>query len=62
MPDARVGAPGRSRQVSALRHDLLLEGTRFAMLRHIAQKPLMVAVMVALILLLMAAVMMMLMR
>jgi len=41
---------------------LLPEGTRFAMLRHMAQKPLMVAAMVALMLLLMVAVMMMLMR
>jgi len=41
---------------------LLPEGTRFEMLRHMAQKPLMVAVMVALMLLLMAAAMMMLMR
>lgn len=38
---------------------LLPEGTRFAMLRHMAQRPWMVAAMVALMLLLMAAVMMM---
>ena len=36
---------------------LLAEGTRFAMLRHMAQRPLMVAAMVALMLLLMAAAM-----
>jgi hypothetical protein len=37
---------------------LLPEGTRFAMLRHMAQRPWMVAAMVALMLLLMAAAMM----
>jgi hypothetical protein len=38
---------------------LLPEGTRFAMLRHMAQKPWMVAAMVAVMLLLMAAMMLM---
>jgi hypothetical protein len=37
---------------------LLPEGTRFAMLRHMAQKPWMVAAMVAVMLLLMAVAMM----
>jgi hypothetical protein len=37
---------------------LLPEGTRFAMLRHMAQRPWMLAAMVALMLLLMAAAMM----
>ena len=37
---------------------LLPQGTRFAMLRHMAQKPWMVAAMVAVMLLLMAAAMM----
>jgi hypothetical protein len=37
---------------------LLPEGTPFAMLRHMAQRPWMVAAMVALMLLLMAAAMM----
>ena len=37
---------------------LLPEGTRFAMLRHMTQKPWMIAAMVALMLLLMAAAMM----
>jgi hypothetical protein len=38
--------------------DLVAEGTKFAILRHMASKPLHVAVMVALMLVVMAAVMM----
>jgi hypothetical protein len=39
--------------------DLLPEGTRFAMLRHMVKNPLMVIIMVAVMLAIMAAIMMM---
>ena len=55
--DVRASSPGKCPKCGM---DLLPEGTRFGLLRHMISSPLHVAVMVAVMLAIMAAVMMML--
>lgn len=55
--DVRQNGPGRCPKCGM---DLLAEGTRFALLRHMAGKPVHLAVMAAVMVTLMAAAMMML--
>jgi hypothetical protein len=56
-PKVRERIPGKCPQCGM---DLLPEGTKFAMLRHMSQKPLMVVIMVVVMVAIMAAIMMML--
>ena len=55
-PDVRQPASGKCPKCGM---DLLPEGTRFGMLRHMAKSPLMVIIMVAVMVGIMAAIMMM---
>ena len=55
-PDVRQENPGKCPKCGM---DLLPEGTRFGMLRHMMKSPLMVIIMVAVMLAIMAAIMMM---
>jgi len=55
-PDVRQSAPGKCPKCNM---DLLPEGTRFGMLRHLSQNPVMVVVMIAVMVAIMAALMMM---
>jgi hypothetical protein len=53
--DVRQPGPGKCPKCGM---ELLAEGTRFAMLRHIARSPLMLAVMAAIMVVVMALIMM----
>jgi Heavy metal binding domain len=53
--DVRQPGPGKCPKCGM---ELLVEGTRFAMLRHIAKSPLMLAVMAAIMVVVMALIMM----
>jgi hypothetical protein len=55
-PDVRQTNPGKCPKCGM---DLLPEGTRFGMLRHMTKSPLMVIIMLAVMLAIMAAIMMM---
>ena len=55
-PDVRQANPGKCPKCGM---DLLPEGTRFGMLRHMIKSPLMVIIMVAVMVAIMAAIMMM---
>ena len=55
-PDVRQATPGKCPKCGM---ELLPEGTRFGMLRHMIKSPLMVIIMVAVMLAVMAAIMMM---
>ena len=55
-PDVRQATPGKCPKCGM---ELLPEGTRFGMLRHMIKNPLMVIIMVAVMLAVMAAIMMM---
>jgi hypothetical protein len=55
-PDVRQATPGKCPKCGM---DLLPEGTRFGMLRHMIKSPLMVIIMVVVMVAIMAAIMMM---
>jgi hypothetical protein len=55
-PDFRQATPGKCPKCGM---ELLPEGTRFGMLRHMVKSPLMVIIMVAVMLAIVAAIMMM---
>ena len=55
-PEVRQPDPGKCPKCGM---DLLPEGTRFGMLRHISKSPVMIIVMVAVMVAIMAAIMMM---
>ncbi|MGZ5079441.1 MAG: heavy metal-binding domain-containing protein [Usitatibacter sp.] len=55
-PDVRQPTPGKCPKCGM---DLLPEGTRFAMLRHMAKSPMMAIIMVVVMVAIMAAIMMM---
>ena len=55
-PDVRQPTPGKGPKCGM---ELLPEGTRFGMLRHMIKSPLMIIIMLAVMLAIMAAIMMM---
>jgi hypothetical protein len=55
-PEVRQPSPGKCPKCGM---DLLPEGARFGMLRHMAKNPLMVIIMIAVMVAIMAAIMMM---